>query len=148
MAGLLDRLETLRSMGLLLVRKGGFAVALLDGGSIVELKVGRRHVQGRSKAGGWSQHRFARRRDNQARAAFDAAAEHAHRILVASPATLCGLGTGGDRRAVASVLAHPELGRLADVPTTWLGAVPDPTRAVLDQAIVDVRSVQVTITDP
>ena len=50
----------------------------------MESKVGQRHVQGRTKAGGQSQQRFARRRDNQARAAYEAAAEHAARILGAS----------------------------------------------------------------
>ncbi len=148
MAGLLAHLDRPRSLGVLLVRKGGFAVALLSGGTVVESKVGRRHVQGRTKAGGWSQHRFSRRRDNQARAAFDAAAGHVRRILGDSAASLDLLGTGGDRQAVASVLAHPDLRPLAGVPTAWLGAVPDPTRAVLDTAIVDARSVRVAITDP
>ena len=56
--------------GVLLVRKGGFAVARLAGEQLVESKVGQRHVQGRTKAGGQSQQRFARRRDNQAREAY------------------------------------------------------------------------------
>ena len=67
--------------GVLLVRKGGFAVARLEHENIVDSKVGQRHVQGRTKAGGQSQQRFARRRDNQARAAYEAAADHAARIL-------------------------------------------------------------------
>ncbi|MFC6344179.1 acVLRF1 family peptidyl-tRNA hydrolase, partial [Nocardioides hankookensis] len=53
--------------GVLLVRKGGFAVARLHGTTTSDSKVGQRHVQGRTKAGGQSQQRFARRRDNQAR---------------------------------------------------------------------------------
>ena len=67
--------------GVLLVRKGGFAVARLAGAEMVEHKIGQRHVQGRTKAGGQSQQRFARRRDNQARQAYEAAADHAARIL-------------------------------------------------------------------
>ncbi len=39
------------SWGVLLVRKGGFAVARLEGARTVESKVGQRHVQGRTKAG-------------------------------------------------------------------------------------------------
>jgi len=148
MAGLLAHLETPRSVGVVLVRKGGFGVALLRGAQVVESKVGRRHVQGRTKAGGWSQHRFARRRDNQAQAAFDAAAGHVRRILVGAAGGLDLLGTGGDRQAVASVLANPDLRPLADVPTMWLGGVPDPSRAVLDAAITNVRSVVVEATDP
>lgn len=70
-----------RDWGLLLVRKGGFAIARMSGGEIADHKIGRRHVQGKTKAGGWSQQRFARRRANQASAAYEAAAEHAARIL-------------------------------------------------------------------
>src|SRR4051812_36750282 len=36
--------------GVLLVRKGGFAVALMNGAEIAEHKIGQRHVQGRTKA--------------------------------------------------------------------------------------------------
>ena len=71
--------------GVLLVRKGGFAVARLAAERLVESKVGQRHVQGRTKAGGQSQQRFARRRDNQARQAYEAAADHAARILGERP---------------------------------------------------------------
>ena len=74
-------------------------------------KVGQRHVQGRTKAGGQSQQRFARRRDNQARQAYEAAAEHAHRILTGR---LTALVCGGDRTAVEQVLADPRLRPLAD----------------------------------
>ena len=62
--------------GILLVRKGGFAIARMSGGEITDHKIGRRHVQGKTKAGGWSQQRFARRRANQASAAYEAAADH------------------------------------------------------------------------
>ena len=112
----------------MLVRRGGFAVARLDGPTVTESKIGRRHVQGKTKAGGWSQQRFARRRDNQARAAFDAAAEHVQRLLSPSAGSLRLLATGGDRQAVASVLAHPELAPLVALPQAWLGGLPDPTR--------------------
>lgn len=131
---------------ILLVRKGGFAVASLHGRQILASKVGQRHVQGRTKAGGQSQQRFARRRDNQARQAFEAAAEHAHRVLVQETGRLEALVCGGDRSAVDAVLTAPRLTRLSDVRVEpWL-AVPDPKRAVLDKAIEDGRSISVTIT--
>jgi hypothetical protein len=131
--------------GVLLVRKGGFAVARLAGERIVESKVGQRHVQGRTKAGGQSQQRFSRRRDNQARAAYEAAAGHAQRILTGQ---LTALVCGGDRTAVEQVLEDPALRRLTAVRVEpWL-AVPDPRRAVLEQAVVDACSVAVTVTDP
>jgi hypothetical protein len=137
-------LERPAHWGILLVRKGGFAVARLAGDTIEESKVGQRHVQGRTKAGGQSQQRFSRRRDNQARAAYEAAAGHAHRILTGP---LTALVCGGDRTAVEQVLEDPQLrrwGRLRVEP--WL-AVPDPRRSVLDQAVLDAGSVAVTVTD-
>jgi VLRF1 release factor-like protein len=146
--------------GVLLVRKGGFAVARLDGAEVVASKVGQRHVQGRTKAGGQSQQRFARRRDNQARQAYEAAADHAHRVLVQPPggapgaAPVRALVCGGDRSAVEAVLEDPRLARspgppadrpLADlVVAPWL-AVPDPRRSVLDQAVADARSLAITL---
>jgi hypothetical protein len=131
--------------GILLVRKGGFAVATVVRGRVADSKVGQRHVQGRTKAGGQSQQRFARRRDNQARQAYEAAAEHAHRVLnVPLDALVC----GGDRPAVEAVLSDPRLRGLAMLRVEpWL-AVPDPRRAVLDQAVADGGSVTVTVTDP
>jgi hypothetical protein len=126
--------------GILLVRKGGFAVALLEGTTLADHKVGRRHVQGRTKAGGQSQQRFARRRDNQARQAYEAAAEHAARILGGATMPVV---TGGDRAAVEEVLADPRLGRLVVTPP-WL-AVPDPRRPVLDAAIADTLAVRVEV---
>ena len=125
--------------GLLLVRKGGFAVARVHGREVVDSKVGQRHVQGRTKAGGQSQQRFARRRDNQARAAYEAAAEHAARVLAGTERVV----TGGDHAAVGAVLADRRLDHLVVHPP-WL-AVPDPRRAVLDQAVVEVTSVRVEV---
>src|SRR5436190_3356506 len=126
--------------GVLLVRKGGFAVARLRGGTVEEHKVGQRLVQGRTKAGGQSPQRFARRRDNQARRAYEAAAEHAARILGGSGMPVV---TGGDHAGVEEVLADVRLRRLIRV-GPWL-AVPDPKRAVLDQAVAEARSVRVDV---
>lgn len=126
--------------GLLLVRKGGFAVARLAGERIAESKVGQRHVQGRTKAGGQSQQRFARRRDNQARVAYEAAADHAARILDGLRGPVV---AGGDRAAVAEVLADQRLSGLALV-DPWLD-VPDPRRAVLERAAVDAASIDVDV---
>jgi hypothetical protein len=124
--------------GVLLVRKGGFAVARMSGAAIAEHKIGQRHVQGRTKAGGQSQQRFARRRDNQARQAYEAAADHAARILRPGP-----LVTGGDHTAVDDVLADPRL-RGVTVVEPWL-AVPDPKRAVLDQAVGTASAIRVEV---
>jgi hypothetical protein len=139
-AGLAAAVAPPDQWGVLLVRKGGFAVARMAGEAIAEHKIGQRHVQGRTKAGGQSQQRFARRRDNQARQAFEAAADHAARILRPGP-----LVTGGDHAAVDEVLADPRL-RGVTVVGPWL-AVADPKRAVLDQAVGDAMAVRVEVTN-
>ncbi|TQL68171.1 hypothetical protein FB381_2060 [Nocardioides albertanoniae] len=126
--------------GILLVRKGGFAIARMRGPEIAEHKIGRRHVQGKTKAGGWSQQRFARRRANQAGAAYEAAADHAARILDGLRGPLI---TGGDHGGVDDVLTDRRLQSL-QVTGPWL-AVQDPNRAVLDQAIEDAQKVQIEV---
>jgi hypothetical protein len=141
-AQLAEETEPPASWGVLLVRKGGFAVARLAAADLVEHKIGQRHVQGRTKAGGQSQQRFARRRDNQARAAYEAAADHAARILIGG---LEALVVGGDRGAVDAVLEDPRLRRAREVRTSLWLPVPDPRRAVLDQAVLDAGSVVVTM---
>ena len=128
-----------KAWGVLLVRKGGFAVARMAGPAMVEHKIGQRHVQGRTKAGGQSQQRFARRRDNQARQAYEAAADHAARVL---GGTVVVVG-GGDRVAVEAVLGDVRLARVRLV-DPWL-AVPDPRRAVLDRAVLDAQALQVDV---
>ena len=126
--------------GVLLVRKGGFAVARLSGERLVASKVGQRHDQGRTKAGGQSQQRFARRRANQARQAYEAAADHAARVL----ADLHGpLVSGGDHAAVTEVLEDPRLAE-ARVVDRWL-PVADPRRSVLDAAIADAQAVAIDV---
>lgn len=139
-AAFLGAAQPPKDWGVLLVRKGGFAMARLAGLTVVQHKVGRRHVQGRTKAGGQSQQRFSRRRGNQARQAFEAAADHAVRILGSDPLPVV---TGGDRRAVEETLADRRLAGLTVV-GPWL-AVPDPRRAVLDAAIVTASSIRITV---
>ncbi len=125
--------------GVLLVRKGGFAVARIEQGRVVASKTGQRHVQGRTKAGGQSQQRFARRRANQARDAYEAAADHAVRVLEGVEVVVA----GGDRTAVAEVLADRRLASVAVV-GPWF-AVPDPRRAVLDRVVGDAQALVVDV---
>lgn len=144
---LVDHVSAARRLGLLLVRKGGYAVGVLDPQGLTQTKVGSRHVQGRTKAGGWSQQRYARRRAQQARVAYEAASDVTARILLPVVETLDGLVPGGDRQAVAAVLADPRLRRLDGLPRGRFLDVPDPRRAVLDKAAVDCRAVLVHVRD-
>jgi hypothetical protein len=125
----------------LLVRKGGFAVARMKGTRFVESKVGQRHVQGRTKAGGQSQQRFARRRENQARAAYEAAADHAARLIGDAPL----LVVGGDASAVDATLADARLRPLAGRVVGDFLTVPDPRRGVLEEAVLDACSVTMSV---
>jgi hypothetical protein len=56
-----------RRIGLLLARRGGVAVGIANGAALEVSKVDSRYVQGRTAAGGWSQQRFARRRERTSR---------------------------------------------------------------------------------
>lgn len=61
-------------------------------------------MQGRTKAGGWSQQRYARRRENQAERAYAKAADAARTVLLPVVDELDGVILGGDARALREVL--------------------------------------------
>src|SRR5258708_1520108 len=72
-----------RTVAVLLVRLGGYAAGVFTGPSahLAASKVGSRLVHGRSAAGGTSQQRFARRREQQASEALGAAADTAAAVF-------------------------------------------------------------------
>ncbi len=146
--GLVAHAAAERRVGVLLVRLGGHAAGVFAGTRLVAAKVGTRHVQGRSAAGGWSQHRFARRREGQARVAMAAAADAAAAVLVPAASDLDGVVVGGDRRAVDAVLADPRLAVLRPLVVEPRLDVPDPRRRVLEQAPEQFRAVRVRVVDP
>ena len=132
-----------RRIGVLLVRRGGYAAGVFDGTELVASKVGAAYVQGGTKAGGWSQQRYARRRANQASAAFAEAADAAARVLADVP--LEALVAGGDRDAVRAVLGDRRLAHLE--PTgRWL-EVKDPKLKVLATMPEQFRAVHIRL-DP
>ena len=132
-----------RRVGALLVRRSGFAVGVFVGTTLVASKVDSTYVQGTTKAGGWSQQRYARRRANQADAAFAAAADAAVRVL---GGPLDALVAGGDRPAVRAVLADPRLAGLPEPSGPWL-TVKDPKLRVLTALPEQFRVVRVRL-DP
>ncbi|MEO8830028.1 acVLRF1 family peptidyl-tRNA hydrolase [Lapillicoccus sp.] len=143
-------------IGVVLVRRGGYAVGLAVGGRFTESKVGKRHVQSRTAAGGWSQQRFARRRGNQADALVEAVTGHTVRILLGgnespragSPVIPAALVLGGDRTLAADVLAAHSLRALVGLPRREFYDLPDPRRDVLERALDRGRSVRITLTEP
>ena len=135
-----------RLIGLLLVRRGGYAVGVAEHGKLVASKTGTKYVQSRTAAGGWSQQRFARRRANQAAGLADAAAVHAARLFAEhSPGCL---QLGGDLPLASETLANPVLRSYRALPQLAFLVVPDPRLDILKQAAIDARSIRITITDP
>ncbi|GAA2744333.1 acVLRF1 family peptidyl-tRNA hydrolase [Terrabacter aerolatus] len=142
-------------LGVVLVRRGGYAVGLAVGGSFTASKVGTRRVQSRTAAGGWSQQRFARRRGKQADELVDAVVGHARRVLLGddeSPRAGAdgiprGLVVGGDRTLVREVLEAGALRALHGLPMRELYDLPDPRRDVLEAALRRGRAVRVELTE-
>lgn len=137
-----------RLIGVLLVRRGGFATGVFQGATLLASKVGSRHVQGRSAAGGWSQQRFARRREAQAKVAYGAAAEAAAGVLLPRSSDLSAVVLGGDRASVQAVMADPRLSLIRPLVSGKVLDVPEPRRAVLDAAPGSFRAVSIAIADP
>ena len=146
--GLLAHALSDRRVAVLLVRRGGHAAGIFEGAALIASKVGSRHVQGRTAAGGWSQHRFARRRDGQTHLALGAAADVAARVLVdeAVPA-VDHLVTGGDKRLIAQVLEDPRLAGLRRLVTDRVLDVPDPKLTVLRATPAAFRAVHILVRD-
>jgi len=139
-----------RTVGVLLVRLGGYAVGVFTGSppQLAASKTGSRLVHGRAAAGGWSQHRFARRRENQAAAALRAAADTALAVLGPYTGRLDAVVLGGDRRAMAGVRGDPRLASCMALAVERFLTVPDPRLAVLKDTPRLFRAVRIRLTEP
>ena len=140
-----------RTVGVLLVRLGGYAAGVFSGSPprLVDSKTGSRPVHGRSAAGGWSQQRFARRRENQAatalRAAADAAAEVFGRY---GPDRLDAVVLGGDKRSAAGLADDSLLEKYLAKATGRFLTVPDPRLAVLRDIPRAFLATRIRLTEP
>ncbi|MBT2584387.1 Vms1/Ankzf1 family peptidyl-tRNA hydrolase [Arthrobacter sp. ISL-95] len=121
-----DRLASLanqeRGLGLLLVRKGGYAVAAASGSTILASKSGNRFLEAKATA------------EHAARIFND------HRVEYIVP--------GGDRVLVDQVLAQPVLRALSGRARLAFLDVQAPKTAVLAKAAADACAVRITVTDP
>lgn len=143
----IEAVQLIPRTGVILIRRGGFAAAIVEGHSVLASDVGKRHVQGRTAAGGWSQQRFARRRDKQVHELIEAAVDYAARVIVpALPVEF--LATGGDRSLVDEALAHPRLRPLAALPRGPHLDVPDPRRDVIQSLPDRLSSARIDLIDP
>ena len=136
-----------RTVGVLLVRLGGYAAGVFTGYPPVlgAAKVGSRLVHGRSAAGGWSQHRFARRREKQANEALSAAADAA--VLIFGGA---GPGRGGVGGQKGQATARSTSQKRATDGGAAAGRRPQPRAARLDAVVLggDRRAVADLRDDP
>jgi hypothetical protein len=144
---LVDHLLVPRVVGLLLVRRGGHSVGIARDGTVLASRTDRRLVQGRSAAGGWSQHRFARRRAGQARAALRSAADDAAAVLMPRLSELDAVVLGGDRHALDGLRADPRLAKLFALAQPRVLEVPEPRRTVIEDAARRVRAVEMIVRD-
>src|SRR5437763_3827804 len=140
---LFEALAVDRVVAALLVRLGGYAVGVFEGERLVVSKVGSRFVKGRHKKGGSSSGRFSRRRDEQARALIEEAAEVAVRVLEPWRERVEFVALGGDRVAIDRVLAaSPELGWLAERALPRFFTVPEPRQRVLERLPYEIYSAE------
>jgi hypothetical protein len=140
-----------RTVGVLLVRLGGYAVGVFSGvpPRLGPSKTGRRLVHGRSAAGGWSQHRFARRRENQAAVALGAAADATAGIFGGyGAAGLDAVVLGGDKRSVAGLRDDARLAPYLSRATDRFLTVPDPSPAVLKGIPPAYQAIRIRLTEP
>lgn len=145
---LVEHATASRTVGVLLVRLGGYAAGVFTGPepALAASKVGSRLVHGRSAAGGQSQQRFARRRENQARQAMTAAADTAAAVF--GPYQLDALVLGGDKRAFGSIRTDVRLAPFFEVAVDAFLTVPDPRLTVLKDTPRLFRAIKITLTEP
>ena len=140
---LFEALAVDHTVAALLVRLGGYAVGVFEGERLVTSKVGSRFVKGRHKKGGSSQARFRRRRDEQARALFEEAAEVAMQLLEPWRERVEFVALGGDRAAVDQAIStRPELAWLAERALPRFFTVPDPRRRELERLPYDLYAAE------
>ena len=118
-----------------------------SGPTLIDSKVGRPYVQGQTKAGGWSQQRYARRRGQQAAQAYAATADAVARILLPRLADLEAVVAGGDRAGIDAVLADLRLAPIRDKLTGPVLPTPDPRLRVLQAFPDQFRAVAITLNE-
>ena len=137
-----------RRIALLLVRLGSHSVGVAFGGRVELSRTDRHLVHGRSAAGGWSQQRFARRREGQARQSLQAAAQDAFEVLVPRLSEMDAVVLGGDRRALDELREDVRLAPLFARAESRVLDIPEPRRSVLEDAAERAIEVEIVLRDP
>lgn len=147
-ASLVEHLRKPRRIGLVLVRLGAHSVGIARDGVVERSNTDRHLVHGRNKAGGWSQQRFARRREGQSQRSLASAADAVAKTLLPEAAELDGVVLGGDKKALQTLREDTRLADLLSRAEPRVLDVPEPRRTVLDDAAQRAIAVEVAIYDP
>jgi peptide subunit release factor 1 (eRF1) len=145
LAPLFEALDEDHLVAALLVRLGGYAVGVFEGERLVASKVGSRFVKGKHKKGGSSANRFRRRREEQARALIEEAAEVAASVLEPWRGRVEFVALGGDRKAIDEVLKSRQLAWLREKALPRFFDVPDPRQRVLERLPYDLYAAELAI---
>lgn len=142
---LLAHLAVPRRIGLILVRSRAHSIGIAEDGVVRVSSTDRHYVQGKTAAGGWSQQRYARRRQGQRSAAMRAVTEDLRRVLLPELAGLDAVVLGGDRSSLRALENEASLRELFERAEPWRLDVPEPRRKVLDEAAVTALGVELVI---
>lgn len=139
-----------RTVLLLSVRRGGFGAAIAEGNKILVSKHGTKYVQGKTKAGGWSQQRFARRRGNQAAGVVAGAVQAVERVFsqsVVAPGDVVGVVRAGDQGLLDQTRAEFDgpLAFLSKLPQSPILQIADPRKATTEVLAARARAIRVRI---
>jgi peptide subunit release factor 1 (eRF1) len=104
-------------------------------------------VHGRSAAGGWSQHRFARRREGQVRQSLQHAALNAFEVLVPRLDDMDAVVLGGDRHALDELREDRRLTPLFARAEARVLDVAEPRLDVLVEAAERAVALEIVVRD-
>jgi peptide subunit release factor 1 (eRF1) len=145
-APLRELLTRPRTVGVVLVRLGGYSAGIYRDGAFVDAKTGGRFVKNRHRKGGQSQRRFERIREGQIREHFDDVAEVVRTRLLPAAADLDAVILGGDRHTIQAFLKRAPLPPpLATKLLPRTLDVPEPRREVLERTPTAIWSSRVFI---
>ena len=133
------------NIALVLVRIGAYAIGICQGENLVASKTGTGLVHARHKKGGSSQGRFARHREMQMDHFLKRVCGHIQQQLEQRASSIDYLVYGGARTTILSLRKHCPFMRQFDHHTLPpLLSIPEPRRKVLEAAIADVWSSNIT----
>ena len=95
-----DVFEVPKTVAVILVRLGRYAVALMEGQELIDTKTEGRQMKNRHKAGGSSQRRFERSRERLIRELYDKVCEVSRRILEPRIQDIDYLFLGGEKHTL------------------------------------------------